>query len=40
VRKLYLFTPDQEQFYARLGWLVIDHTEYRGQQVVIMNKSL
>ena len=39
VQKLYLFTPDQEQFYARLGWLVIDHAEYREQQVVIMNKS-
>ncbi len=38
-QKLYLFTPDQERFYARLGWVVFDHAEYRGQQVVIMSKS-
>jgi len=40
VQKLYLFTPDQERFYARLGWSVLDHTEYRGEQVVIMSKLL
>jgi GNAT superfamily N-acetyltransferase len=40
VRKLYLFTHDQEKFYTRLGWVVIDRTENRGQQVVIMSKIL
>ena len=40
VRKLYLFTPDQQRFYARLGWLAYEQTEYRGRLVVVMNKSL
>jgi len=40
IQKLYLFTPDQELFYAGLGWSVLDHTEYRGEQVVIMSKLL
>jgi len=36
VETLYLFTPDREGFYASLGWSVVERTEYRGQQVVIM----
>jgi N-acetylglutamate synthase-like GNAT family acetyltransferase len=40
VQKLYLFTPDQERFYARLGWSVYDQAEYRGEHVVIMSKLL
>jgi N-acetylglutamate synthase-like GNAT family acetyltransferase len=32
----YLFTPDQAAFYARLGWQVIEETEYRGEQVTVM----
>jgi len=40
IAKVYLFTPDQEKFYSRLGWSVMDITEYRNQQVVIMYKSL
>jgi len=33
---LYLFTPGREGFYASLGWSVVERTEYRGQQVIIM----
>ncbi len=33
---LYLFTPDRESLYARMGWKVIERTEYRGEQVVVM----
>ena len=40
VKKLFLFTPDQEHFYARLGWSVLDRTEYRGQQVVVMYRTM
>jgi GNAT superfamily N-acetyltransferase len=36
VETLYLFTPNREGFYASLGWSVVEHTEYRGQKVVIM----
>lgn len=36
VETLYLFTPDRESLYARMGWLVIERTEYRGEQVVVM----
>lgn len=40
VEILYLYTPDQENFYARQGWSVLDRTEYRQEQVVIMQKVL
>ena len=36
VHTLYLYTYDQEQFYSRRGWSVLDRIEYRGQPVVIM----
>ncbi len=38
IGRLYLFTPDQEPFYARLGWSVLERAEYWNQSVVIMNK--
>ncbi len=37
---LYLFTPDAEAFYARLGWSVFDHEVARGYEVVVMRKAL
>lgn len=40
IPKLYLFTPDKEKFYLRLGWTVIETTVYRHQPVVIMSKDL
>lgn len=33
---IYLFTPDRESFYTRLGWSLLERTEYRGHQVTIM----
>ena len=36
VETLYLFTPNREGFFASLSWSVVERTEYRGQQVVIM----
>jgi len=36
VEKLYLFTPDQERFYAHLGWHVIERCTYRGYPQVVM----
>ncbi len=40
LERLYLFTPDQEAFYARLGWSVLETIEYRHHANVIMTKSL
>lgn len=37
VRRLYLYTPSTEQFYSRLGWLLVEHTRYRGTDVVVMS---
>lgn len=36
VERLYLITPDQERFYRRLGWSSLEWTNYRGENVVIM----
>lgn len=40
VEKLYLFTPDRETFYARMGWTVFERTIYHNKDVVIMVKSI
>jgi predicted N-acetyltransferase YhbS len=37
---LYLWTPDKEEFYARLGWSVVQRTEYRQENAVVMQKQL
>jgi GNAT superfamily N-acetyltransferase len=37
VANLYLFTtPDKRGFYAPLGWVLIEHTLYRGYQQIVM----
>lgn len=36
IRNMYLFTPEQEVFYQRLGWCVLEKTLYRGSQVTVM----
>lgn len=36
VQTLYLFTPDQKQFYENLGWHLLEETQYRGEQVTVM----
>jgi GNAT superfamily N-acetyltransferase len=40
IDRLYLFTPDQELFYTRLGWSVLERVEYWNQTVVVMNKDM
>lgn len=39
-RKLYLFTDDQERWYARMGWRTIANGNVRNQRVPIMEKLL
>ena len=39
VEKLYLFTPDQEGFYARMNWTVLERTRHREKDVAIMVKE-
>jgi GNAT superfamily N-acetyltransferase len=40
LERLYLFTPDREDFYARLGWSVLEIVEYRQQANAIMTKTM
>lgn len=38
VERLYLYTPDAEDFYARLGWAHDHRCTYLGQKVAVMSK--
>lgn len=40
IAELYLFTPDREDFYRRLGWEVLTTEHYRGHNVAIMRVDL
>jgi GNAT superfamily N-acetyltransferase len=40
IKELWLFTPDKEHFYRRLGWQTVESTRYRGEEVVIMKLEL
>ena len=40
VDELYLYTPDQERLFSRLGWTVHERREYEGQQVVVMVQKM
>jgi N-acetylglutamate synthase-like GNAT family acetyltransferase len=40
VQTLYLYTPESEAFYAKLGWNVKERTEYHGYPVSIMEKEI
>ena len=40
VEKLYLFTPDQEGFYTRMNWTVLERTRHREKDVAIMVKEI
>lgn len=40
IASLYLYTPDREDFYLKLGWIVMEHKSYRGHNVSIMTKQL
>lgn len=37
IKRLYLYTPDQEQLYARLGWQLYSREPYNGTPVTIMS---
>lgn len=37
VARLYLYTSSAEQMYARLGWLAVERTNYRGVDVTVMS---
>ena len=39
ISKLYLYTVDSTAFYANLGWSVLEHTAYRGKDVLVMSYS-
>jgi N-acetylglutamate synthase-like GNAT family acetyltransferase len=36
IKTLYLFTPDKESFYTKLGWSALAKEKYRGYSVTIM----
>ncbi len=38
IQKVYLFTPNSEAMYARLGWSTVEHAEYQGRSITIMSK--
>ena len=40
VSTLYLYTPNAESLYERLGWSVTERCEYRNNNVVVMSKKL
>ncbi len=40
VKKLYLYTPESEAFYSRIGWMAKERTEYHGYPVTVMEKVL
>jgi GNAT superfamily N-acetyltransferase len=40
LERLYLFTPDKEHFYTRLGWTVLERTVYRGYDQVVMVRHI
>ncbi len=40
IKRLYLFTPDQQEFYARRGWHQFEHYLYHGEEVDIMYYDL
>lgn len=40
IDKLYLYTPDREAFYHKLGWRRIDTENYHGHEVSIMEADL
>ena len=40
IRKLYLFTPSDEDFYTKLGWSKKCEENYRGATVTIMEVNL
>jgi len=40
VARLYLYTPSAEVMYSRLGWSPMERVNYRGSDVLIMQRNL
>jgi N-acetylglutamate synthase-like GNAT family acetyltransferase len=40
IKRLFLFTPDREDFYRQLGWQVLQQEHYHGHDVSIMQAEL
>ncbi len=40
VRELYLYTPEAECFYGRIGWIRLEQVTYHSKDVVIMKIKL
>ncbi|WP_447553636.1 GNAT family N-acetyltransferase [Vreelandella sp. EE22] len=40
VERFYLYTPDQQALYQRLGWQEIEQITYAGERVTIMARQL
>lgn len=40
ISKLYLFTPNKEKWYEKLGWKTVEQTVFNQVPVVIMSKDL
>lgn len=40
INELFLYTPNAENYYQRLGWSTICHEQYQGTDVSIMKKSI
>ena len=40
VETLYLFTPDQSDFYQKRGWKILENYTYNGEQVDIMSFTI
>lgn len=39
IRRFYLYTPDQQALYQRLGWQPVECLEYRGEAVTLMSRQ-
>ena len=39
VNRIFLFTWDQEKLYRNLGWQVLERTNHKGKEIVIMEIS-
>jgi hypothetical protein len=40
VDRLFLFTPNEAQFYKQLGWTLYSHELYQGSPITIMSARL
>ncbi len=40
VNKLFLYTPESEEFYSKLSWIVRERTEWHGHSITVMEKDI